>query len=492
MLQNGLYNLIGAVIRLGIGIISVPLLIQFLGAEKYGLYTILLAIINLAALSEWSISMILTVFLTNANANENKKTIVIVSITIIFILITFTSGALYAAIPYIKNAFLDLTDVSKELLVTGCYLSIIIVAARLFLQFFVGIEQANNKYKLLNKINTAYHIIQTGATIIIAWLYASIYSILIIQIIISLFFVFVHMFLCYKAKLLDGLKKGDKVHWSEFVPIMKYGIKTYLGVIGSALFSQGDRLLVGRLLGVEIAGIYAAVKGIVVQINSLSSMPVQPLVTVVSTIYNEHSLKISIKKFILPIKKAIILNSVMAIGVGSCLLLLSPELCQWLLKTTKYRGGDLLMSLQLIILIYTIYSLNAVGYYILFAIKKEGINTLATLLCGSLSLILIAILGQMYGFLGIVAGNAVYILTLFLNIYAFRMLGLSIRYFFNDIRFLLIIFFVLAVVSALTSDIIIRVVLALAIAIGLIKTVYPYFENYLVFAREKIKNTLVK
>lgn len=498
MFKNGFYNLLGAIIRLGLGIISVPWLVQLLGAEKYGLYAILLAIINLAALSEWSISMILTVFLSEniTGLNQIEKTTSLsnnlrITIILVIALSLLTGLIIFLLSPIIVDNFGNISNTDRIILLNGCYLTIIIVLIRLFHQYFIGIEQAYNQYKLLNIINTSYNLLQTILILFAAWYFKTIISLIIVQLIISSIFIIIHFWVCTQLGLLRGLYQKTNLTWHNFKIITNYGIRIYFGVVGSAFFSQGDRIIVGHMLGLEVAGVYAAIKGIVVQINSLSSIPVQPIVPAISGwLSGVHckieklNLQIDVENLI---RKSLLMNSLISLGVGSILSLFSIELSEFMFDDVLIKPLQIIHSLQILIIIYTAYSLNAVGYYILFAVKKEGINTIITLACGGLSLFLIAVLSKYYGILGAVWGNSAYILTLCLLYFGFKSLNLPGLLLFNTLKLPLLLFLFSIGISVIFESFILRLIVAILFSLILSKSLLKYIGDYWIYKKQQVK-----
>ena len=63
MIRNGLYNLIGGVVRVFSITFTTPLLIRFMGLENYGLWALVSSVVGLVTLAEAGLStgMIVTV-----------------------------------------------------------------------------------------------------------------------------------------------------------------------------------------------------------------------------------------------------------------------------------------------------------------------------------------------------------------------------------------------------------------------------------------------
>lgn len=495
MVLNGLYNLLGAVIRLGVSILSVPLLITFLGTQDYGLYVIIIAIINFSALSEWAIAMLLTVFLARDFAlNRSSSDTLKLALLFVVIVSVITCAALWLIAPVLTDFFPDLTVSQQNTLLYGSRLGAIVVLTRFIQQYFIGIEQARGQYKLMNSVNTVFNIIQTSLTVLIAFIEPSIIKMIWVQVIVTFIFCLLHAYLCNKRHYFDDLLTNSPVKWILFKDMLLYGGRTYAGVIGSALFSQGDRIIVGKLVGLEASGIYSAISGIVTQINSLSAMPVQPLVPAISGIvakFNKHN-KWSVAErdqIAVLVRRAFIINTCVAIGLGIMATLFAPELIGFIFGGISTSGLDLVRPLRILVIIYTLYSLNAVGYYLLFAVNQESFNTKITLVCGILTLSLIGILSRNFGLEGAIIGNFSYIFTLILCYKGLKTLQLPLRLFWEATFTPLALFIAVVLFSFSVENQLVRLIVGFLSLSLLFMQLWRYMNIQTIVSKLKTKIT---
>jgi O-antigen/teichoic acid export membrane protein len=106
MFKNGLYNLAGAVIRLLLSLLSVPILLSVLGSEQYGLYAIIMSIVTFSTLPEWSVSLLLTVYISKTIAVHGQSSSILkLALLIVAILSVVTGMFLWYASPYLVQFF---------------------------------------------------------------------------------------------------------------------------------------------------------------------------------------------------------------------------------------------------------------------------------------------------------------------------------------------------------------------------------------------------
>ncbi|WP_229364533.1 lipopolysaccharide biosynthesis protein [Fibrella aestuarina] len=418
-MKSSVFNIIGGGLRIIITLISVPILIKLLGTKQFGIYSIANAVINIVSLAEWSIALSTTVLTTKDN-NKNISSACFYS-SIILGLFVFSVTILISTA--ISEFYSSLSPDDVQSLQRIIQIGSITMCLRVIQQYFVGIEQANNRYDAQNIINTVSNTLFYCGSIAFAYTSKSLLTIFAWQLIITFFSVITHVLFSIRIKLITGIKQ--LLTWSntDIKKVLTYSSKIWPSAFGSVLFSQGDRLIVGKLLGLEATGIYTALTSIVNQINILSALPAQPLVSYVKS-YLGTAEETKLKKFV---ENSSSLNVLLSIGIGIILICFSPEIINLLLG--KWTGTlNMRKSFILLTIIYSVYSLNASGYYILFAVSKEKLNTAISLTAGLITLTSIFILSNEFGLIGAVVGNAGYWITLLLAYYGLRYIPNSFNY----------------------------------------------------------------
>ena len=71
MLKNGFYNTAAGLIRIALGILTIPVLIRSLGVEAYGLWTLASTVITVVNLAEAGLSTATTIFVSQDLAKDD-------------------------------------------------------------------------------------------------------------------------------------------------------------------------------------------------------------------------------------------------------------------------------------------------------------------------------------------------------------------------------------------------------------------------------------
>jgi O-antigen/teichoic acid export membrane protein len=133
------------------------------------------------------------------------------------------------------------------------------------------------------------------------------------------------------------------------------------------------------------------------------------------------------------IRQAVHLNALVAIESGIFLYVLADWIMRKMIPGTS--GPQEILGLQIAAVIYALYSLNAPGFYVLYAVGGARTNAGVVLFSGVVSLSLILLGARYLGLLGALAGNAGYLLTLLLIVYGLKRVGIALRHYLAWISF---------------------------------------------------------
>jgi O-antigen/teichoic acid export membrane protein len=418
LFKNGIYNTVGGGLKIGIGIFTIPLIIRLLGTSEYGLWSLTFSVVSVVLLSEAGLSMATTIFavedLKKRDVNGLCYTLT-ATLGAILILATTASIGMLTFSDSIVNSFGDMDANDKVRAVLALRISSLIVWTKLVQQVFVGIEQAYERYDIINTIGIITSI-STGLTMIfIALCHGRVAELMIGQAVNSIFSLIANLsaviFLFKSENFIFKIKFSLK----RSLEIAKYSFTMWLTTLGGVLFSKVDRLIVGKLLGIQILGIYSAITDITIQINVFSALAIQPIVsTVTGYKLSDNSEVIKIRAQVL---RSLVINTAIALILGSVLMCGATWILQKGLNISFVETRHI-FSFKAAIVIYSLYSVNAVGYFILIGTKKMFMSSSISMLVGLLSLVLI-FFGCQIGLTGAIIGNAG-----FLGVYGFTFLGM--------------------------------------------------------------------
>ncbi|MEH2303961.1 lipopolysaccharide biosynthesis protein [Nostoc sp.] len=457
LLKNGFYNSITGLIKIGLGILIIPILIRLLGIEEYGLWTLASAVVVMVTLAEAGLSTATTVFVSQDLGKKDVDGLsqtLTVTLGVMLILATLAVVALWIGAEPIMNLFPKLGQLQQLKVIQAIKIGGLVVAARLLQQILIGVEQAHQRYDLMNVLNTMQSVLLNVGMLIVVLLGGRTVELMQWQAGISVVTLFSHIWVV--RSILQNMNLRLSWNQHKALAVGGYSLMMWLNTLGSMLFSRGDRLIVGSLLGSQVLGVYAGITDITAQINSFSALPVQPLLPTLSNLIGQPN--INQRQLEQQLKQATQINGLVALGMGATLITLSPLILKLLFS--EQTASQCLMIFCIATAIYALYSCHAVGYYSLLGTNAVKTCALIQLLSSFSSLGLIAIGAYNFGLTGAILGNIGYLTTSIVTVFGMKRLSVSYTLWFKWLCFPLIWFFIVVLLNfKLQNDYIIRCII---------------------------------
>jgi O-antigen/teichoic acid export membrane protein len=434
MLKNGVYITLSGALRALMGIATIPLLIKILGVEEYGLWALIYSTVALVFTIEGGIAIAATFFI--ARDLDDSKNLAITLTVITAVTVALASGAAlmtYCGADIVVKFFSSLStnqaDQARRAIQIGAWA----ISARLCQQVPISLQQATHRYGSLSLLNLLLAALTTLCLVPIASLAPGMVAPMGGRLVAMMVWFAVSNALVLLLHLVIISRwlssRGLRPYWqtARMIEFLRYCTFTWLSSIGSLLFMRGDRLIVGKILDIKTLGVYAAITDITVQINNLSAFPLQPLLPTISNMWQvsggaDPENRQAIRQVV---RQGTQTNALVAFSLGAILFYVASQLFS--LITSRPPAIEELLFFRIAIVGYTIYSLNAVGYFALFAIGGARTCGLIQLGSGIFALCCI-LLGVTYGGLvGAAIGNLGYSVTLLLVVMSMRQMEIPLR-----------------------------------------------------------------
>jgi O-antigen/teichoic acid export membrane protein len=439
MFRHGLYNMLGAGCRALLNLATVPLLIRLIGLEEYGLLTWITAAVGLVSIAGAGLSTSATVFVARDLGRRDTAGLgqtLTVTIGATLVLATLAAAAVWIGTTHIPGATRMTMGAREHEASRALAFGAILVWAKMMQNVLVSVQQAYGRYRLLSGLATAEALVTNAGLVVVATDGGRVATLVEWQAASAVLALLAHSYMA--RALLRGGSTPLRVSGSKAWEIARYSALSWLATLGGALFAQADRLVVGAFLGPAALGAYGAITSVAAQINSASALPIQPVLPLASELLAQGEQRLAALQE--QVRRATAANAAIALGAGAALTTLAPLVLHILIPD---HSVDYVHDFQLAVVIYSLYSLNAVSFYVLFA--SEAVAS------GAASLLLIAGLGVRFGLTGAMAGNVGYVVTLLLIPIAARRLSLPPGLSFAWIRAPLVMFVVFVVLAVVRS-----------------------------------------
>lgn len=414
----GLANVSYLVIQSLLFVVMTPLVLKALGPKLYGLWTILAAITGFANLGNFGIGAGVTKYVSEFSVGEQAGAEIsgVVSFSFIFLLLT---GLLTGLLLFLLRHWIAAKMAHHVGEAMPLASALVIVAWGIGLIFLMQLPKGVLFGLVYHKVVGAFDVAQSvailGAALIIGLNGGGIVALALSLVLINL------AFLLILSVVALQVTRSFALHFTLnrglARKILKYSLFAWISGLGSILFSQGDRVLVGILLGPVAAGAYSICTGVAARLNSLASSATQVLVPFASS-YQAHGKNTEIAKVYFHLLRLV---GCLLAAAGIVLILWS----KWLLSVWISPQFSLSYSgvFGILILAYTLFSISAPGYHIAFGLGRPEVPAITTVGGALIMLVCIGILSPTWGLPGAAVANIAYAVAILINFYAARQLG---------------------------------------------------------------------
>lgn len=417
--QSSFYVSVGALARLSISLLSVPILVRVLGIERYGIWIVLNSVVAIGALSEFGISAALIHRLSSELARRESDS---AGNSL------FTSLVLVTCFGFIAAVFFWLVSAQiSHLLFAGdsnlgeathsFSLLAWLVPLRLWQNWAMAVEAASLRYDWQSVIETIGGLILQIGLLVLAFLNNRLEALAVWTVVVSGGILLGH-WLVLKHILLIQV---GQFHYSRHAAsvLLHFGFMQWVSNVGSTFFGYVDRIIVNLILGATAAGLYSAATAMTAKINELSAIPLRVIPPAISS-----AQALSDK----PRVQQLFMTATRVNGLGVCII--AVALLFWSYPIAGFLVGTEYVTqvselLRILSVAYGIYSLNAAGFFTAIGIGYPRVNARWGLLGGVLACILIAFLARQYGLVGAALGNFGYALTIMINLQIVKLVGIK-------------------------------------------------------------------
>jgi O-antigen/teichoic acid export membrane protein len=350
--------------------------------------------------------------------------------------------------------------------------------------FFSGIIQAYSQFLLVNIIKFFNILIMNLGLLFLSYLKQELYVLSFYMLGVSIITFIIYMYIASKKINLLSIKpvfELDKVK-----EILNYSGATWLGYLGGVLFTQLDKIIVGKVSNTEIVGIYAAIISITSYISSIATVGLQPIIPKLSELWVSFESKKN--EFISEYKLANQFNTFIVLFISIALLLFVKPLLTKIMDIDIELYSEAVFGFQLAIIIYAFNSLSVPGFYGLMAIKKTKHLGKWQIIGAFIALLLIYVLGKRYGLYGVIIGNVGLLITVIFNFIVSKTLSSNIFSWLIFIYKALILFCLTIIGIIFFNNIYIRVIITIVSLFTL--TFWFFSENKNIWL--KIKSIIIK
>lgn len=409
LFKNSLSGLAQFIITAGLTLFCIPLFINKLGSETYGVYAMTSVIGNLAIFTNLGLNSSLIKFIAEQGKCQESDydiTISVILVTIFLIPLTFLcyyfeEFILMSILGIPKHLYNQVEILYKCLLVSNLFLFVG--------NIFGAILSARQKTYILNYIQLIYSIIYWGLLIVILLTGLNLKEIGFVTLISS--FLWLSLIVFFSLKEWNGSLNilGLKLN---FIRIVKkqlgYGYKIYLAGLITFLYEPLTKILIANLIGLKEVGYFEIALKIRSYVISIISKAMQPLFPLFAEIKDKNKVRLLVHDLT---QKGLFLSLPLIIIITYCTF---PFINLWL-KHDVYIISMSVISISGVFLI-TVTTTPNFQYLTAKNLVEKTINI--QLINVLVNAVVILLLFKFIGYYAVILGNTFAILSAFsLNVY---------------------------------------------------------------------------
>jgi O-antigen/teichoic acid export membrane protein len=409
--RNSAYSLAGAGGAFLIALAATPTLVHRLGPADYGLWSIALAAFGLMNVLEFGLGTAVAKYVAEHSATGQHDDL---SATISIAVTAYLGVGLLLTVPLFllapDAASLFGTAQSGRTIETVLR----IVSLGLFPMLLLSCGQAFAVGLQDFKLPMLASLAQSAGTILTALAIVGLGGSVVAVTVGSLVVLWVAGLATFFAGLRMIRRVGGRVRFARGYarPMLGYVAFTGLTGMGALLFGSVDRLVVGAVVGLRGVAVYSVTIGIANKILYVADVACRPLMPASSALDGAGQ-PATVLAYLRRATVAVGLATFVGAGL---LFVLSDPFLRWWLGDAFARQA--LEPFRIFIVVYALLALAAPAYHVINGVGLAWMAAAVTMVGGTATLVLIALLGDAHGIVGAALANGAYCVNLLLPLLA--------------------------------------------------------------------------
>ena len=385
-------------------LIATPIYLSLLGEVQYGQWMLVATFVSMGGLSGGGMGASAT---KDVSAHRGKNDLTSAKASVQAALFVSISISCLMSFLMILLLYIDLSSlfalIGDSAQITAIVtFSVILIILEQIDTVFVGTIKGMERYDVAAKIEIIFKTLIVVSTIITAYLYSDIQKVLLVLTILIFFRLIVKAIAAARllgVKILLPKWDGNFVKKS-----FDFGRWSWFQSIGGIIFSVGDRLIIGSILGPEALTRYSIALQLAQQIHTIPSAAMNFIFPLISRKIkkngNNHD---SIKRLSYNLIK---INIIISLLISMPIIIFSYEILSLWVGTEIANTTSFVMSVLAVG--YLILSLNVAPHFVLLGLNVARFVSLSNIVGGVITLILSIFFTPVYGLIGAAISRTMY------------------------------------------------------------------------------------
>ncbi len=256
-LRNGLANLMAGALPVVIVIFTTPYVVNTLGAEHYGLLTLITAIIGYFAIIDINFTAGSLKYVAEFHASRQtaKRDQTLTAGLMFYLLIGTVGGILiFSLADWLVTAVFEVPAASHQLAASTLRLAAFGFLLGQVESYLVTIPQALRRYDQSAMFESLFGMLAPLANVAVLWLGGGLFEIVLVRVVLSAINMLALMWVI--RRLLPDAQPRKPTR-SVLAPLASFSGFAYLSRLATLAYAQGDKLIIGALAGMSALTYYA-------------------------------------------------------------------------------------------------------------------------------------------------------------------------------------------------------------------------------------------
>jgi O-antigen/teichoic acid export membrane protein len=255
--RNTIWNLLGQLLPMAIGVVAIPPLVRSLGVERFGLLSLAWIVIGYFSLFDMGMGRALTKLVADKIGGNDEQSIPPLVWTSLFLMLVL--GVIGGLVTLFISRWLVYTalkvpptlqlETLRSFQLLAASIPIVTVTSGLR-----GILEAQQRFRILNFIRVPTSVFSFAGPLLVLPFSHSLVSVIVILMIGRLLGGLAHLAACFHA--VPALRHNPALHRAVLLPLVRFGGWMTVSNVLGPLMVYADRFLIGGLLSVSAVAYY--------------------------------------------------------------------------------------------------------------------------------------------------------------------------------------------------------------------------------------------
>lgn len=251
MAVNTMFNVVGKVFPMIAALIGIPILIQGLGTELFGILMLIWVFVGYSGIFDLGLPRGLIKVLSDIHEKDDaeKMDAISTSVTLLFLFGIYVGVVMFGLSERIVTDWLNIESHHVDHARWALILIAMSYPILLMHGTYKAVLEVNQKFMILNRLNVVYGSINYLLPAAIVWFYPSLIAVVVITILVrwaNIIHLAIHAY-----RLYPGHRHAFKLESTMLKPLVSFGKWMVLGTVLATMMALADRFMIGSMISMS-------------------------------------------------------------------------------------------------------------------------------------------------------------------------------------------------------------------------------------------------